>query len=299
MVTLTTSRPSFAAAVAAIFLAAIFALAAIPSPAAVAQQTPASSQSKGEPILTEESMDASFLGGDSIFARAWNGGVVVFSVLAILVFFSVVSWAVLLGKLLYLRRVSSSSDKFIKQFWDSRSLNDLNGRLKQFPYSPVKEVFRTGYTELIRSSHLKEQAVKPELAVSAGVENLERSLIKAKGLERKKMESYLTFLAIVASSSPFIGLFGTVWGIMNAFEGIAATGNASLAAVAPGISEALIATAFGLGAAIPAVMGYNLARARLGKISAVIDGFMADFLNIVERHLVTDKGRGDNSPSPM
>lgn len=266
---------------------------------ALAQQPTKDAAPTGEPILAEESVETSFLGGDSIFARAWHGGVVVFSVLAILVFFSVVSWAVLIGKLLYLRRVSSSSEKFIKQFWDSRSLNDLNGRLKQFPYSPVKEVFRTGYTELIRSSHLKEQAVKPELAVSAGVENLERSLVKAKGLERKKMESYLTFLAIVASASPFIGLFGTVWGIMNAFEGIAATGNASLAAVAPGISEALIATAFGLGAAIPAVMGYNLARARLGKISAVIDGFMADFLNIVERHLVTDKGRGDNSPSPM
>lgn len=297
MVNLTSTSPSFTSAVKAIFLAAILALAVIPSSLVEAQQNPPSGT--GEPILTEESMDASLLGGDSIFARAWHGGVVVFSVLAILVFFSVVSWAVLLGKLLYLRRVSSSSDKFIKQFWDSRSLNDLNGRLKQFPYSPVKEVFRTGYTELIRSSHLKDQAVKPELAVSAGVENLERSLVKAKGLERKKMESYLTFLAIVASSSPFIGLFGTVWGIMNAFEGIAATGNASLAAVAPGISEALIATAFGLGAAIPAVMGYNLARARLGKISAVIDGFMADFLNIVERHLVTDKGRGDNSPSPM
>lgn len=289
----TRSNP-LAALVKAVILAAILGVAGIPT--APAQQ---SAPATGEPILSEESVDASFLGGDSIFARAWNGGVVVFSVLAILVFFSVVSWAVLVGKLLYLRRVSSSSDKFIKQFWDSRSLNDLNGRLKQFPYSPVKEVFRTGYTELIRSSHLKDQAVKPELAVSAGVENLERSLVKAKGLERKKMESYLTFLAIVASASPFIGLFGTVWGIMNAFEGIAATGNASLAAVAPGISEALIATAFGLGAAIPAVMGYNLARARLGKISAVIDGFMADFLNIVERHLVTDKGRGDNSPSPM
>lgn len=247
-------------------------------------------------VMEETSIDTS----SSIFSRAWNGGVIVFSVLAILVIFSILSWAVLVAKFLYLKRVTSTSEKFIKKFWESRSLNDLNSKLTDYPYSPIKEIFRTGYTELIRGSHLKDQAVTPQLAVSAGIENLERSLVKARGLERKKLESYLTLLSIVASASPFIGLFGTVWGIMNAFEAIAKTGNASLTAVAPGISEALIATAFGLAAAIPAVMGYNLSRSKIGKISAVIDGFMADFLNIVERHLVTEKGKssGHSNPSP-
>ena len=102
----------------------------------------------------------------------------------------------------------------------------------------------------------------------------------------------MSVLAISASASPFIGLFGTVWGIMGAFEGIARTGSASLAAVAPGISEALIATAFGLAAAIPAVVGYNIFASRVRGVVANIDGFSADFLNIVERYLVTDKPRG-------
>ena len=102
------------------------------------------------------------------------------------------------------------------------------------------------------------------------------------------MEKLLPLLAIIASTGPFIGLFGTVWGIMNAFEGIAQTGSASLAAVAPGISEALIATAFGLAAAIPSVVGYNISNNHIRKILVHIDGFGSDFMNIVERYLVTE-----------
>ena len=233
----------------------------------------------------------------SIFAQAWRSGFVVFSVLTILVAFSVGSWTIVFTKVLYLRRISEVNEGFIKTFWDSRSLNDLNGKLAEFPYSPVKEVFRTGYAELVRGTQLKEQASSSQLAIHAATQNLHRALTKAKRFEKKRMEKYLTFLAITASASPFIGLFGTVWGIMKAFEGIARTGSASLAAVAPGISEALIATAFGLVAAIPAVIGYNLSNAKIRHILSNIDGFSADFLNIVERYLVTDRSKNQSSPT--
>ena len=118
---------------------------------------------------------------------------------------------------------------------------------------------------------------------------------KARLLEKRRLERYLPILATIASASPFIGLFGTVWGIMGAFEGIARTGSASLAAVAPGIAEALIATAFGLAAAIPAVMGYNLANAKIRSILTFLDGFVSDFMNIVERYFVSDKTKNQTT----
>ena len=114
--------------------------------------------------------------------------------------------------------------------------------------------------------------------------------------ERRRLEKFMPLLAISASACPFIGLFGTVWGIMGAFEGIAKSGSASLAAVAPGISEALVSTAFGLAAAIPAVVGYNMFAARVRYLVGSIEGFTADFLNIVERYLVSDKPRAINNP---
>lgn len=241
------------------------------------------------------------MSSQSIFSRALQGGLIVFACLSILVGMSVVTWAIVVSKYVYLMRVQKTSDAFIKSFWDSRSLNDLNGRLGEYPYSPVREVFRSGYAELVRGSQLREQAQHQELAVNAALDNLNRALGKAKVFERRRLERFVSVLAISASVSPFIGLFGTVWGIMGAFEGIARTGSASLAAVAPGISEALIATAFGLAAAIPAVVGYNLFAGRIRTLMAHIDGFSVDFLNIVERYLVTDKPRGGHStgaPAP-
>ncbi len=235
----------------------------------------------------------------SIFDQAMRGGFVVFSVLLVLILFSILSWAVFITKFLSLRRMGSTSEDFIRSFWDSRSLNDLNSRLAEYPNSPAKEVFKSGYAELVRGSQLRDQASSLQLAVQVAVENMGRSLSKAKRLERKKMEKMLPLLAIIASSSPFIGLFGTVWGIMGAFEGIARSGNASLAAVAPGISEALIATAFGLAAAIPAVIGYNTANAKIRSMTTSIDGFTMDFLNIVERYLITEKKSNPSANSPL
>ena len=245
----------------------------------------------------EGTLEVADLGSHSILTQAWRSGLVVFIVLVILISCSILSWAIFFWKLVVLRKQAKISETFIQSFWDSRSLNELNSRLSDYPYSPAKEIFRTGYAELVRGSQLKEHAQNPQLAIQAAIENLSRSLNKAKKHERKKMESWLSLLAIIASSSPFIGLFGTVWGIMGSFEGIARSGSASLAAVAPGISEALIATAFGLLAAIPAVIGYNAANAKIRSLVGSLDGFCSDFLNIVGRYLVSDKkGAGATNP---
>jgi biopolymer transport protein TolQ len=232
---------------------------------------------------------------ESIFSRAFRGGFVVFTVLLILIVMSVVNWGLLFSKWMYLRRIDGQNANFIKSFWESRSLNDLNSRLSDYPYSPVREVFRTGYAELVRASQLREQVHAQDLALTVAVDNLTRSLGKAKNTERRSLERYLPILAIGASAAPFIGLFGTVWGIMNSFEGIARSGSASLAAVAPGISEALIATAFGLAAAIPAAIGYNICNNKIRMHASTLDGFGADFMNIVERYLVTDRPKASSS----
>jgi len=258
---------------------------------------PVSSMAEATPaeMATEANIGG---GGMGIFSRAMQGGFVVFLVLLILVGLSVTTWAALVAKWWNLNNLSKTGESFIKSFWDSRSLNDLNSRLSEYPYSPVREVFRSGYAELVRGSQLRDQATSTEMAVSAALDNLGRALNKAKSVERRRMERFQTLLAISASASPFIGLFGTVWGIMSAFEGIARSGSASLAAVAPGISEALIATAFGLAAAIPAVVGYNIFSARIRGHMTSIEGFSADFLNIVERYLVTDRPVKGHAGSP-
>jgi biopolymer transport protein TolQ len=235
-------------------------------------------------------------GSTSIFGRALQGGFIVFVCLLILLSMSVVTWAVIVAKYVYLQRLAKSGESFTKSFWDSRSLNDLNSRLAEYPYSPVREVFRSGYAELVRGSQLLGQVASQEIAINAALDNINRALAKAKLFERRRLEKFMSLLAISASACPFIGLFGTVWGIMGAFEGIAKTGSASLAAVAPGISEALVSTAFGLAAAIPAVVGYNMFAARVRYLVGSIDGFTADFLNIVERYLVSDKPRAINNP---
>jgi biopolymer transport protein TolQ len=253
----------------------------------------ASASGQGGSSKAAESVSESDVSdGTSIFSRAMRGGPVVFLVLLTLVGMSVVTWGALVAKWWHFKKVSKSSDAFVKSFWDSRSLNDLNSRLQEYPYSPAREIFRSGYAELVRGSQLREHSPSGELAVGAAMENLSRALTKAKMFERRRMERFQSLLATSASASPFIGLFGTVWGIMGAFEGIAQTGSASLAAVAPGISEALIATAFGLAAAIPAVVGFNFFNSLIRAQLVNLDGFCADFLNIVERYLVTDKKPG-------
>lgn len=261
-------------------------------------------EAKTEQVATEtaiqtESSGQNAIGSQSVIGRSLEAGPVVFLVLLILMSLSVLSWAMSVAKYVHLKKVASANDEFIGKFWENKSLNDLNSKLVKYQDSPAKELFKAGYSELVKGSQLKDQASDVKVGINAAMANLQRSLSKSKNMEKKKMEKYLPTLAIVASVGPFIGLFGTVWGIMNAFEGIAQTGNASLAAVAPGVSEALIATAFGLAAAIPAVVGYNMSNNFIRKILINIDGFGSDFMNIVERYLVSDKSaKQSNSSTP-
>ena len=242
-----------------------------------------------QPAESATAIHAEDIGDSGVFARAWQAGFVVFATLMLLLSSSILCWAIIGTKFMELRKIGGATDAFIKSFWDSRSLNDLNSRLGDYPYSPAREVFRSGYAELARSNQMREQTTVPEIAIGAAMDNLNRTLQKAKLLERKRLEKNVSYLAIIASVTPFVGLFGTVWGIMNAFEGIARSGSASLAAVAPGIAEALTSTAFGLAAAIPAVIGYNLFNGKLRGQMMSVEGFCADYLNIVERYLVTEK----------
>lgn len=266
----------------------IFILLACSSLASAQKKEKGANLQKSDVMLEQKSADLQGITNQSIFARSIDAGPVVFMVLIVLVFLSIAGWGVSVAKFFYLRKVADVNDDFIERFWENRSLNDLNSKLVNFDDSPAKELFKAGYSELVKGSQLKDQASDVKVGIGAAMSNLSRTLVKAKNLEKKKMEKLLPLLAIIASTGPFIGLFGTVWGIMNAFEGIAQTGSASLAAVAPGISEALIATAFGLAAAIPSVVGYNISNNHIRKILVHIDGFGSDFMNIVERYLVTE-----------
>lgn len=263
------------------------------APVAATTTADKAESSKSEAVTSVQTTDTS--GEPGVLARAWQSGFVVFTTLLLLIGSSIGCWVIIVTKWKEMGKINLSNEAFIKSFWESRSLNDLNSRLQEYQYSPAREVFRSGYAELARSNQMREQTSSTEIAIGAAMDNLNRTLQKAKILERKRLEVNLNWLAIIASVSPFVGLFGTVWGIMNSFEGIARSGSASLAAVAPGIAEALTSTAFGLAAAIPAVIGYNMFNGKLRFQMMSIDGFCADFLNIVERYLVTEKTKGEKA----
>lgn len=218
----------------------------------------------------------------------WNAGLIVKFVLILLLIFSVLSWAIILTKNMQLGRMAASDGKFLDLFWKATSLDKIYADLGKFSSSPLAQVFKAGYTELqrIAESNLGGKGAE-DLALS-GLDNVTRALRKASDSEVARLEGRTSFLATVGSTSPFIGLFGTVWGIMNAFQNIGNTGAASLAVVAPGISEALITTAVGLAAAIPAVMGYNFFVGKFRKQDLEINNFSADFLNIVKRNFFKD-----------
>lgn len=204
-----------------------------------------------------------------------------------LVMLSVLCWAVGYTKFIQFKNIRKSNDLFLLKFWKVNSLDTLFEDLGQYEHSTVASVFKAAYLEMKKiaeSPHLSKQddnASHPQLS---GLDNIERAIRKAADNEISKMESKLTVLATTGSTGPFIGLFGTVWGIMSAFQKIGAAGSASLAVVAPGISEALIATAVGLAAAIPAVIMYNNFIAQLRKEEIELNNFGTDFLNIVKRN---------------
>jgi len=215
-----------------------------------------------------------------------HAGAVPKAVLGLLGLMSMISWFVIGSKWMYLSRSYRRSIKFVEKFWDS-SLDQMWKEAQEAPPSPVSEVFRAGYLELmkLRKRHAQgpEGPAKTEESGLGDIESLERALSRARTMAITEMENKVPFLATTASAAPFIGLFGTVWGIMNSFRNIGAKGAANLATVAPGIAEALVATAIGLVAAIPAVMGYNYLSRRIRVISAEMETFTNDFLNIIRR----------------
>lgn len=214
-----------------------------------------------------------------------GSGPVVQAVLYILVLFSVVSWGIILYKFRHVREAKVQSDRFIEFFWESRNLASIHEASREMETSPVAHVFMAGYEELLRVA--RRNTAEPESLTTelAGVDNVARSMKRATSVELTKLEQMLTFLATTSGTTPFIGLFGTVWGIMNAFRGLSATQSSTIQAVAPGIAEALIATAAGLMAAIPALIAYNHFAQQIRELTADMENFTQEFLNIAERHL--------------
>jgi len=201
-------------------------------------------------------------------------------VLLILVFFSVFSWAIIFYKRRTIKAAFSQSDKFLRAFRKSKNLGEVNEAARKYQGSPLVPLFQAGFKEL---SHLSRSNPNNHLMNPPRMESLSRVLTKASNAEISRLEKMMSFLATTGSVTPFIGLFGTVWGIMDTFIKIEIFRSASLIAVAPGIAEALIATAAGLFAAIPAVIAYNHFLNRIKDLITSMEDFSLEFLNIAER----------------
>jgi biopolymer transport protein TolQ len=213
-----------------------------------------------------------------------NAGPVVKLVLLILVYFSVVSWAIIFYKQLVIQRAIGDSERFLDFFWSKKSFDTIGKGLNDYKHSPLTVLFREVYSELAQNRRQSEGQEDGNLVADLGEqERVARVLRRSTTSETQRLEKYLSFLATTGSAAPFIGLFGTVWGIMDAFHGIGTSGSASLAVVAPGISEALVATAIGLVAAIPAVIGYNHFVNKINVLIGEMDNFCQEMLNIVQR----------------
>jgi biopolymer transport protein TolQ len=217
-----------------------------------------------------------------------QSGFVVKIVLSLLVACSVFSWAIILKKKKLFKEMENNNDKFYEIYRTSENLKDVLLKSEMLPFSPYKALFTNGYAELVKVREAYSGQHKSGLAFhfqNFGLGILERGLKKGANEANVEMGGLLSTLASIGSVSPFIGLFGTVWGIINAFSGLA-TGGGSIDAVAPGIAEALVTTAVGLAAAIPAVWFYNYFNSHSEKMNSDMESFGQDFLNVVERSIV-------------
>ncbi len=212
-----------------------------------------------------------------------NASLLVQLVMAILVLASIVSWVMIVQKMLYQRNAQAALRSFEKTFWSGGDLTQLyrqgNAKATKNNVDGVENIFRSGFKEF---SRLRQQAGTEADAIMEGTQ---RAMRVALSREQEKLELNLPFLASVASVSPYIGLFGTVWGIMNSFRGLANQTQATLATVAPGISEALVATAMGLFAAIPAVLAYNRFSAKAESLTSSYETFSEEFSAILHRQV--------------
>jgi biopolymer transport protein TolQ len=219
----------------------------------------------------------------SVIGLVLQADIIVKIVLLILVLASFWCWTIIFDKLLKMRRLQDQAAQFEEAFWSGGSLEDLYDRIGNRPVDPMSAVFAAAMREWRRSSARGLVAGAPGKASLQ--ERIERVMNVTVGREMERLEKYLPFLASVGSTAPFIGLFGTVWGIMNSFTSIAAQKNTSLAVVAPGIAEALFATALGLVAAIPAVLAYNKISNDLGRYAHRLEAFSGEFGAILSRQL--------------
>jgi biopolymer transport protein TolQ len=210
-----------------------------------------------------------------------NTGLVARIVLGLLLIFSVFSWAIIFHKHRSFKAARRDSREFLKIFRQSKKLSDIRASCRTLKASPLVEVFLAGYREIENQAVVGENPGKPRIR---SLDSVHRALQIAASAELTRMEQWLSWLATTGSVTPFIGLFGTVWGIIDAFRGLGTAGTASLRSVAPGISEALVTTAAGLFAAIPAVVAYNQFVQRLKEFGALMDDFALEFLNMTERH---------------
>lgn len=211
---------------------------------------------------------------------------IVGAVLILLVTFSLICWIIIIYKGVYLRLAQAESAKFLETFWEAKRLDAIYQAADELPRSPQAQIFKAGYTEL---SKLKGQKDKESGAMHdqlGEMESLERALRRASSSEVTAMESMVPFLATTGSTAPFIGLFGTVLGIVGSFHQIGQQEGAGFDIVAPGLADALFATAVGLVAAIPAVIAYNYFVRRIRVLSSEMDAFSSDFLNIIQRHFL-------------
>ena len=216
-----------------------------------------------------------------IFLQA---GLMAWVVAGILVLLSLASWAIAFGKWRQMRRADRASAGFLEVFRGSERFSEVGAATQRLAASPLVGLFQAGYAEIdlqIKTHRHKEESSDYRIR---SLESLQRTLRRAAGSELRQLSKGTTFLATVAAAGPFIGLFGTVWGIMVAFQDIAVTGSTSLVAVAPGIAEALVNTALGLVAAIPALLAYNFFASRLRQFRAELDDFTLEFMNLAERN---------------
>ena len=235
--------------------------------------------------MEQQAVDAAALAGSvssdlSVWALFLHADILVKIVMVILLLASFWCWAIIFEKLTRLRRLRRQAKQFEEAFWSGGSLDDLYDRLGTRPEDPMSAIFIAAMREWRRSA---ARGIKGEAQREALADRIERVMHITLGREMEDLERYMPFLASVGSTAPFVGLFGTVWGIMNSFSAIAVSKNTSLAVVAPGIAEALFATALGLIAAIPAVLAYNKLSNDLGRYAGRLESFAGEFGAILSR----------------
>lgn len=248
------------------------------------------------PVAAVEGVDLGSYAHDmSMLGLFMQADMIVKSVMVILLLASVWSWAIILSKRSTLKKLNRKANIFEDSFWSGEALDKIYQRVKNSKQDPLLSTFAAGMEEWqagVAGGVPSKESMQASLR-----QRVERSMAVTIGREMNSLERGMTFLASVGSTAPFIGLFGTVWGIMNSFSAIAATNNTSLAVVAPGIAEALFATALGLVAAIPASIAYNVFSTSLNRYASRLEAFADEFTAILSRHLDSQERNGGSGSS--